>query len=46
MSSLPHEVIDEYGLDKLSVDGKVYVKIQKGLYILPQVGILANELLQ
>jgi hypothetical protein len=45
MASFPQEVIDENGLDKLAVDGKVYIEIHKGMYGLPQVGILANELL-
>jgi hypothetical protein len=34
------------GLDELAVDGKIYIEIQKGMYGLPQAGILANELLQ
>jgi hypothetical protein len=46
MAVLPQEVIDESGLNDLSVDGKMYIKIQKGMYSLPQSGILANELLQ
>jgi hypothetical protein len=46
MASLPQEVIYKYCLDDLAVDGKVYVKIHKGIYGLPQVDILANELLQ
>jgi hypothetical protein len=46
MASLPQEVIDEYGVNDLAVDGKVYIKIQKGMYGLPQADILANELLQ
>jgi hypothetical protein len=44
--SLPQETIDKYDLIELSQDGKVYIKIQKGMYGLPQAGILANELLQ
>jgi hypothetical protein len=46
LSSLPQETIDKYNLMELTQDGKVYIKIQKGLYGLPQAGILANELLQ
>jgi hypothetical protein len=46
MSSLPKEVIDEYTLDKLVVDGKVYIEIQKCMHGLPQAGILSNKLLQ
>jgi hypothetical protein len=44
--SLPQETIDRYYLIELAQDGKVYIEIQKGMYGLPQVGILANELLQ
>jgi hypothetical protein len=43
---LPQETIDKYDLNKLSQDGKVYIEVQKGMYGLPQAGILANELLQ
>jgi hypothetical protein len=46
LSSLPQETIEKYDLIKLSQDGKVYIEIQKGMYGLPQAGILANELLQ
>jgi hypothetical protein len=45
-SSLPQETIDKYDLLNLAQDGKVYIEIQKGMYGLPQAGILANELLQ
>jgi hypothetical protein len=44
--SLPQETIDKYDLIELSQDGKVYIEIQKGMYGLPQAGILTNELLQ
>jgi hypothetical protein len=46
LSSLPQETIEKYDLLELSQDGKVYIEIQKGMYGLPQAGILANELLQ
>jgi hypothetical protein len=46
LSSLPQEVINEYSLDELAVDGKVYIEIQKGMYGFSQAGILVNELLQ
>jgi hypothetical protein len=45
-SSLPQEIIDKYNLLELVHDGRVYIKIQKGTYILPQAGILTNKLLQ
>jgi hypothetical protein len=46
LSSLPQEIIDEFGLLELAHDGRVYIEIQKGMYGPPQVGILANKLLQ
>jgi hypothetical protein len=46
LASLPQETIDKYDSLNLAQDGKVYIEIQKGMYGLPQAGILANELLQ
>jgi hypothetical protein len=46
LSSLPQETIDKYNLIELAQDGKVYIEIQKGMYGLPQTGILTNELVQ
>jgi hypothetical protein len=46
LASLPQETIEKYDLNDLAQDGKVYIEIQKGMYGLPQAGILANELLQ
>jgi hypothetical protein len=43
MQSLPQEVINEYGLDELAVDGNVYIEIQKGMYGLQQAVILAKN---
>jgi hypothetical protein len=46
LSSLPQETIDKYDLNEITQAGKVYIEIQRGMYGLPQSGILANELLQ
>jgi hypothetical protein len=46
LSSLPQETIHKFRLIELSQDGKVYIEIQKGMYGLPQAGILTNKLLQ
>jgi hypothetical protein len=46
LSSLPQERINKYNLMELAQDGKVYIEILKGMYGLPQAGILTNELLQ
>jgi hypothetical protein len=42
---IPQEIIAEYNLIYLVSDGHVYVEVQKGMYGLPQAGILANQLL-
>ena len=39
------EIIEAYNLQALATNGWVYIEIQKGMYGLPQVGILANKLL-
>jgi hypothetical protein len=46
LSSLPLETIDKYNLIELAQKRKVYIEIQKGMFGLPQAGILTNELLQ
>jgi hypothetical protein len=40
--SLPQETIEKYDLNELAQDGKAYIEIRKGMYGLPQAGILAN----
>ena len=43
----PDEIIAEYNLqDKVHSDGAVYIEIRKGMYGLPQAGMLANKLLK
>jgi len=47
IKDLPEELITMYNLtNKATADGFVYIKIQKGMYGLPQAGILAQELLE
>jgi hypothetical protein len=46
LATLPQELIEKYDMNELAQNGKVYIEIQKGMYGLPQAGILANELLQ
>ncbi len=46
ISNIPKEIIDEYNLREIvTEDGYVYCKIRKGMYGLPQAGIIAQELL-
>jgi hypothetical protein len=42
---IPHKIIVQYNLLPLVSDGHVYIEVQKGMYDLPQAGILANHLL-
>jgi hypothetical protein len=42
---IPQEIIDQYNLLPLVSDGHVYIEVQKGIYGLPQAGILTNQLL-
>ena len=47
LEDLPKDSIDKYKIrDKVTKDGYIYVKIHKGMYGLPQSGILAQELLE
>ena len=42
---IPQEFIDLYNLGSKVKNGYVYIEIQRGMYGLPQAGILASELL-
>jgi hypothetical protein len=42
----PADIIDQYGLNNKVLDGYVYMEIRKGMYGLPQAGVLANKLLK
>ena len=47
LADIPQEIIDEYNLkDKATPDGSIYIVATKGMYGLPQVGLLTNELLK
>jgi hypothetical protein len=46
ISLIPQEIIDEYNLMDYVYNDYVYIKISKGMYGLPQAGILANQLLE
>ncbi len=47
IKDLPKEFVTMYNLtNKATADGFIYIKIQKGMYGLPQMGILAQELLE
>jgi hypothetical protein len=45
ITDIPDEIIKEYKLDqKETTDRFIYMEIQKGMYKLPQAGIIAQEL--
>jgi hypothetical protein len=43
---IPQEIIDQYNLLPLVQDGWIYIEIRKGMYGLPQAGIIANQRLE
>ena len=47
LSDIPQEIIEEYNLRSMATeDGSIYIEANKGMYGLPQSGLLANELLE
>ncbi len=47
LSDIPDEVIREYKLrEKATNNGSIYIRAKRGMYGLPQAGLLANELLK
>jgi hypothetical protein len=47
ISNLPPDFVKSYNLNDLATnDGTIYIKIQKGMYVLLQAGILAQNLLK
>jgi hypothetical protein len=47
LSNIPNEVIEEFKLrEKATKNGSIYIKAKRGMYRLPQSGLLANKLLE
>jgi hypothetical protein len=46
LSDIPNNIIDIYKLRDIVHNGYVFVRIQKGMYGLPQAGIIAQQLLE
>jgi hypothetical protein len=46
LSLFPQDIIEHYNLRNKAFTGYVYMEIRKGMYGLPQAGILANKLLK
>ena len=44
---IPEEIIQEYNLQSIVTDdGMIYIKANRGMYGLPQAGLLAKEFLE
>ena len=47
LADMPDEIIREYDLrNKVNAKGFIFIEVTKGMYGLPQAGLLANELLE
>ena len=47
IKDIPDEIIREYELNLIvTEDGMIYIEDNRGMYGLPQAGLLANELLE
>ena len=46
ITDIPDEIVQEYKWkDKVTAEGYIYLEVRKGMYGLPQAGLLAQELL-
>jgi len=47
LGQIPADVIEQYALkEKVTSNGYVYIEVRKGMYGLPQAGLLAHQLLE
>ena len=46
LTLLPDEIVKKYNLLSIAHNGWVYIRIKRGMYGLPEAGLLANELLK
>ncbi len=47
LTDIPNKVIKEYKLREIAIhNGSIYIRAKRGMYRLPQAGLLANELLK
>ena len=46
LTDIPQEFINKYKLNKITCESWIYYKMRRGMYGLPQAGILANKHLQ
>ena len=43
LASIPPDIVQQYHLKELEHNGKIYVRVNKGMYDLPQAGLLAHQ---
>ena len=43
LNIIPEEILSQYNLQDVSVDGWVYCEIKKGMYGLPHTGKITND---
>ena len=44
LTDIPTEIVKEYNLEQMATkDGSVYIEVRRGIYGLPQAGLLAQE---
>jgi hypothetical protein len=47
LTDIPNKVIKEYKLREIATkNGSIYIRAKRGMYGLPQAGLLANKLLK
>ena len=46
LSLIPQEIIDQYDMASIEDNGWIYIKIQKGISGLKQVGKISNDCLE
>eukprot|EP00957_Ditylum_brightwellii_P064743 4913372-Ditylum_brightwellii.AAC.1 len=43
MELIPEEIIEQYNLKVITYNSNVYIKVQKGVYRLPQAGCISHD---
>ena len=46
LDMISKEIVEQYNLKEIFADGRIHIKIRKGIYGIPQVGIVANNKLK
>ena len=47
LMDIPKDIIDKYGINgKFTADGSIYIEANKGMYGIPQDGLLSKDMLE